>query len=96
MKKLFFSLLVLALVVPGPALALYQANSSATVVVGQRVLDYSFGVAVGNLPNQGDYVDSLKGPSDVFFDGTRLFVADWSNNRVLVSQRNPHRKWSFR
>ncbi len=89
MKKIIFSLLVLALVVPEPALALYQTNSSATVVVGQSVLDYSFGVAVGNLPNQGDYADGIKGPSDVFFDGTRLFVTDYNNNRVLIYNQIP-------
>ncbi|HPA25147.1 MAG TPA: hypothetical protein PLK76_00005, partial [bacterium] len=89
MKKIIFSLLVLALVVPGPALALYQANSSATVVVGQQYLNYIPGSYNGGEANQGDVANGLYNPPSVYSDGTRLFIADFYNNRVLIYNEIP-------
>jgi len=89
MKKIIFSLLVLALVVPGPALALYQANSSATVVVGQQYLNYIPGSYNGGEANQGDVANGLYNPPSVYSDGTRLFIADFYNNRVLIYNTIP-------
>ncbi|HOZ36883.1 MAG TPA: hypothetical protein PLR18_03590, partial [bacterium] len=90
MKKIIFSLLVLALVAPGPALALYQANSSATVVVGQQYLNYIPGAYHGGTPNQGDITKGFRSNiNGLYSDGTRLFVADAANNRVLIYNSLP-------
>ncbi len=53
-------------------------NQSANVVLGQA----SFTTNTAN--NGGISANSLSGPASVFSDGTRLFVADYNNNRVLI------------
>lgn len=58
-------------------------NSSANVVVGQPTL-------VGRSPNQGGLsASSLFLPADAASDGTRLFVADRINSRVLIYNAIP-------
>jgi sugar lactone lactonase YvrE len=54
-------------------------SPDATLVLGQGAFD-----AVN--PNRGGAAgaDTMRGPEGVWFDGTRLFVADTGNHRVLV------------
>jgi uncharacterized protein (TIGR03437 family) len=54
--------------------------AEASVVVGQP--DFSSSAA-------GTARDRMNQPVGVASDGTRLFVADWGNNRVLIFQRIP-------
>ncbi len=56
-----------------------SSNSPADVVVGQA----SF---TANLANQGGSpnTNTLNGPRGVFSDGTKLYISDTSNNRVLI------------
>ena len=56
-----------------------SAGAAADVVLGQA--DF-----VSNLPNRGltPSASSLYNPTGVFFDGTRFYVADKYNNRVLI------------
>ncbi|MCX6118167.1 MAG: NHL repeat-containing protein [Proteobacteria bacterium] len=55
------------------------ANQAADLVLGQT--DFA-----GLLPNGGGAVSksSLNNPKGVYCDGTRLFVVDYGNNRVLL------------
>lgn len=57
-----------------------SSGASADVVVGQ--LNKSTGSA--NLGGAFASTNTLSAPSSVFGDGTRLFVSDTSNNRVLI------------
>ncbi len=59
-------------------------NASADVVVGQSTMS-------GSSPNQGGVVgaNTLSGPYGVYSDGTRLFITDGSNNRVLIYNSIP-------
>lgn len=60
--------------------AMSQTNAEAEVVIGQQNM-------TGGDPNQGGIAASsstLYNPRHVFSDGTRLFVADYLNNRVLI------------
>ncbi len=58
-------------------------NSSAEVVLGQPEM-------FSNLFNNGGIsAKSLGDPTGVFCDGTRLFIADSANNRVLVFNSIP-------
>jgi hypothetical protein len=54
-----------------------QSNSAPDIVLGQS----SFTTATANAG--GVSASTMSGPADVFCDGTRLFVADSGNNRVL-------------
>jgi len=60
-------------------------NDSADVVIGQASL------SSGGLANQGGAVgkNTLYYPSSVFSDGTRLFIADAYNHRVLIYNSIP-------
>ncbi len=89
MKKIIFFLLSLSLLLPGPALALSQTNSAATVVIGQSTLGYVPGVTNGGTANQGDISKGLIVPAGTYFDGTRLYVVDSYNNRVLIYNQIP-------
>ncbi len=57
-------------------------GGSATWVVGQSTMA---GLASPNPPNSS----SLFQPTSVFYDGTRLFISDSGNNRVLVYNQLP-------
>ena len=59
-------------------------NVSADVVVGQANF-------ISNSDNQGGSLaaNTLSFPYDVASDGTKLFVADWGNDRVLVYNAIP-------
>ena len=59
-------------------------NASANVVIGQQTM-------AGHFPNQGGSAgpNTLCNPSGVYSDGTRLFVADYANNRVLIYNTIP-------
>jgi len=59
-------------------------NASADVVLGQADM-------ASNLPNRGGAVsaNTFYLPIGVFYDGTRLFVADYNNSRVLIYNSVP-------
>ena len=61
-------------------------NGSADVVIGQADM-------VSNKPNQGVTLtpgaNTLYAPTGVFYDGTRLFIDDLDNNRILVYNTLP-------
>ena len=59
-------------------------NATANVVIGQPDMSH-------NLSNQGGGVSggTLNSPTGVYSDGTRLFVADYNNNRVLIYNTVP-------
>jgi hypothetical protein len=59
-------------------------NASANVVIGQPDM-YS------SLSNQGGSVsaNTLSCPGGVYTDGTKLFIADYSNHRVLIFNHIP-------
>lgn len=66
------------------AKAAVSTNAAATVAIGQANL-------TNNSANQGGTVaiNSLNGSRGVFFDGNHFFVADRSNNRVLIYNSIP-------
>jgi hypothetical protein len=59
-------------------------NASADVVIGQPDMTH-------NSVNQGSGVSAstLSGPTGVFYDGSKLFIVDAGNNRVLVYNSIP-------
>ncbi|MDD5490024.1 MAG: hypothetical protein PHP25_05105, partial [Candidatus Moranbacteria bacterium] len=59
-------------------------NASANIVIGQTDMS-------GSSANQGGTADAntLNKPRGVYSDGTKLFVADYSNNRVLIYNSIP-------
>ncbi len=59
-------------------------NAPADVVVGQSNM-------TSNSSNQGGNVaaNTLNDPSSVYTDGTKLYIADYSNHRVLIYDDNP-------
>jgi len=59
-------------------------NASADVVIGQPNM-------VSNSYNQGGAagVNTLAAPQGVCSDGTKLFIADWNNSRVLIYNSIP-------
>lgn len=59
-------------------------NAGADVVIGQQNM-------TSRSANQGGSVgaNTFIEPINVFYDGTRLFVADWENNRVLIYNSLP-------
>ncbi|MDD4333355.1 MAG: discoidin domain-containing protein, partial [Patescibacteria group bacterium] len=59
-------------------------NASADVVIGQE--DFT-----GSDANQGSdpAANTLYTPDGIYSDGTRLFIADWNNNRVLIYNHIP-------
>jgi hypothetical protein len=59
-------------------------ETSADVVIGQADM-------ASNLPNRGGAVsaNTFYLPIGVFYDGTRLFVADYNNSRVLIYNSVP-------
>lgn len=62
-----------------------SSNASADLVIGQASL------SSGGLANQGGAVgaNTLNQPSTVFSDGSRLFITDSENNRVLIFNSIP-------
>jgi hypothetical protein len=61
----------------------YSNNQAADVEVGQEYMNYNY----SNYPALG--ANTLYSPSGVYSDGTRLFVADTSNHRVLIYNSIP-------
>src|SRR6516165_9221507 len=61
----------------------FVSNQSAGTVVGQT----SFSQA--SINSGGPNTNSIYSPMGVAFDGTRFFVADRSNNRVLIFNSIP-------
>jgi len=64
----------------------FYTNQPASIVIGQK--DFN-----SNSRNQGLVSPSsstLNNPMDVCYDGERLFIADWGNNRVLVYNNTPY------
>ncbi|MCB9095451.1 MAG: fibronectin type III domain-containing protein [Halobacteriovoraceae bacterium] len=59
-----------------------SSHTPADVVVGQ-------GNMFTSNADGGDVTRGLQNPSDVWSDGTRLYVADYSNNRVLIFNSFP-------
>ena len=57
---------------------------SAELVLGQT--DF---LTVSNNAGGGVSASSLSGPQSIFFDGTKLYIADTNNNRVLIWNVNP-------
>ena len=58
-------------------------HAAADVVIGQPDM-------TSNTPNNGGVSDrSMNGPDGVYSDGTRLFVAEYPNNRVLIYNTIP-------
>ena len=59
-------------------------NALADVVVGQTNM-------TSNSTNQGSGVaaNTLNNPRSVYTDGTKLYIADYYNNRVLIYDDNP-------
>ncbi len=60
-------------------------NTSADIVIGQSDM-------ISNSPNKGGSApaaNSLNGPGDVCCDGTRLYIADTGNNRILIYNQLP-------
>lgn len=59
-------------------------NASADLVVGQPDM-------TSNGVNQGGAVaaNKMNAPTSLFFDGKKLFVSDWENNRVLIYNSIP-------
>ncbi len=57
---------------------------SADLVLGQT--DF---LTVSNNAGSSASASSLSGPQSVFFDGTKLYIADTNNNRVLIWNSNP-------
>jgi hypothetical protein len=61
-------------------------NAAANIVVGQSNM-------TSNSVNQGNAspgANTLSGPGDVLYDGTRLFILDTGNNRVLIYNSLPN------
>jgi hypothetical protein len=59
-------------------------NASADIVIGQPNMS-------ANIANQGGApgANTLSSPEDVCYDGSKLFIADTQNNRVLVFNQIP-------
>lgn len=59
-------------------------NASANLVIGQQNM-------FSNSANQGlqPAANTLKEPSDVFYDGKNLFINDQGNNRILIFNQLP-------
>jgi hypothetical protein len=81
---LVLTLLMIFLGFGQSAKAVPQNNGSASVVVGQSSMTGSFQDQGGSVTANG-----LSGPWDTFYDGTRFFVVDTSNNRVLIYSSLP-------
>jgi len=81
---LFLALLLVFLGFGESAKAVPQNNGSASIVVGQSSM-------TGSSSNQGGAVaaNKLNEPWDTFYDGTRFFVADATNHRVLIYNSLP-------
>jgi len=56
-------------------------NASADIVIGQS--DFTSGSINKGLGSSECAANTLYYPASVFYDGARLFVADWGNHRVL-------------
>lgn len=79
-KPVFFGVLIWVLTsYPNPALA-YQTNMDASVVIGQS--DF-----VSN--SSGTTANTLNTPGGIATNGTQLYIADSSNNRVLIYNNLP-------
>ena len=80
---LFFSLILIFLSIPLSSLA-YYTNMPASIVLGQP--DF-----VSNSANQGGSAaaNTLNTVQGVATDGSRLFVSDGTNNRVLIWNKIP-------
>lgn len=63
-------------------------TGKATLVLGQS----NFTTSTNNAGASGSnaVADSLSHPKGIFFDGTKLFIADTGNNRVLIWNSNPN------
>jgi len=61
-----------------------NSNTKPDLVIGQEDL-------CGIKTNAGGSVNdnTLYGPIDVYYDGQRLFISEWSNNRVLIYNSLP-------
>lgn len=55
-------------------------NANADIVVGQTGMDTA---------TSGTAINKLKGPTGVYYDGTKLFIVDSQNNRVLIFNHIP-------
>lgn len=55
-------------------------GQAADVVIGRDAFGLGYGDAVAIPPT----ASSMSGPTDVYFDGMRLFVSDTNNHRVMV------------
>jgi hypothetical protein len=80
----YFSICTFYVLIAMPLCLLgYTTDQSASTVVGQT----SF--ASNSANNGGINANALNSAAGVFTDGTRLFVADTSNNRVLIFNTMP-------
>ncbi|HET9870264.1 MAG TPA: hypothetical protein VFR02_07205, partial [bacterium] len=63
----------------------FSTNEQASLVLGQT----GFSAAVSNQGNASPSSSTLNSPYGVWFDGTRLYVGDTFNNRVLAYNGMP-------
>ena len=84
MKYIRLSISLLSIIIFPYYVSAYYTNQAATLILGQN--DFSSKTA-----NKGGSAsdDSFNNPYDVQTDGTRLFVADYLNNRVLIYNSIP-------
>jgi len=81
----FAVIITVVLLLPSKSFAyISQFNSPATVAVGQ----IDFVSKVGNQEGSAG-ANTLNGPFSPFSDGTKLFVADYFNSRVLIYNTIP-------
>lgn len=64
-----------------------EDSEFAKLVLGQANFSSTTNNAGANVNEASS--SSLSGPKGVFFDGTRLYIADTLNNRVLIWNSNP-------
>ncbi|UCD55403.1 MAG: hypothetical protein JSV93_00980, partial [Candidatus Omnitrophota bacterium] len=79
-KKLILAFLLLSLAATNTSYAELRTNLSADVVVGQS--DFTTGTSETAANRQSE-------PQGCFSDGERLFISEWTNNRVLIYNSIP-------
>ncbi|OGQ59944.1 MAG: hypothetical protein A3G92_03145 [Deltaproteobacteria bacterium RIFCSPLOWO2_12_FULL_38_8] len=65
------------------------SGGDTTTDYANLVLGQSNFITTGSNANSTASDSSLSNPKGIFFDGTKLYIADTSNNRVLIWNTNP-------
>ena len=68
---------------------MFGSSPEDTIDSAELVLGQTDFLTVSNNAGSSASSSSLSGPQSVFSDGTKLYIADTNNNRVLIWNSNP-------